>query len=567
MPDLTSRKYLIPIAVITLGLYVCGLSSQYKLTPDSCEYVGTAESLVAGQGLQFNHVRGSIFPPLFALSMAGVTRLVGQDEVPILLMKLLQTVLAVLLAVGTWRLAGKFVSANLARLTGILVLTNITVFQHTMYILSDMLYACLTIWSIVLLEESQTEGKGKWIGGLLLASLAWLTRSVGLTLAGAIFIWSLTSTRTKSGWRQYALAILAPVFVALPWLWWRLSFPTGGLGYMEYWMEITGEKTLAGILVNRLSEMVPILLMRITQIVLNIESGQFHWYFQIPVMMVILTGYAGSWRKKPRLLSWYLLLYMAVMSVWFDQGTRFYLPVLPGLLIFAMLGLDTLRLKLTALSEIRKEIFTVLGLLVICLLLWAGIFSGGRMAPMELVRNGGIYCLPALVVLVLMLSNRITRISRTAIRLMAVLGFLGLYVLIQWGYTGTYALLEHRVLRSREPMFMGYQRYYQMGLWLKEHRDIPAPVLCSNSSIVHLVSGQITCQPQLTARGNYQMFQSGQAKSLLVLRQPELAGPNYGTDLEIVLIQQLLDAYGDHFRMISLPDNERTYLVYEYAGK
>ena len=187
----TVTKYNILItvaAVITLFLYLAGVSSQYKPTPDSSEYMGLAYSLAQGNGYQFNGWVGSYHPPLTPIVLAGIIKIsawLKMTGAPIALMKIGQVVFAVIFALGSWRLGRRYLDEAPARLVGLLVLANILVFQHCMFILTDALYCCLSIWALVLLGDHRN--LRRWAMGVLLIALAWLTRIMGVAMLAGVF--------------------------------------------------------------------------------------------------------------------------------------------------------------------------------------------------------------------------------------------------------------------------------------------------------------------------------------------------------------------------------------------
>jgi hypothetical protein len=257
---------------------------------------------------------------------------------------------------------------------------------------------------------------------------------------------------------------------------------------------------------------------------------------------------------------------MGIMSLWFDQGTRFLLPMLPVLLIYAALGLEWFSQGVSTLSKRTGTIVITLFIFVIFLPVWTIIGRTNQVSPMEMIRNGTLYSLLAGGILVWILINRFVIIPPIKIERMTIKGIVILYIVIQWGYLTGYALLEHRLVQARTPMLMGYQPYYDMGEWLKDFPQIPSPILCRNASVVHLSSGQITCHSKFTSEKNFEMFESGQAKGVLLQREPEVVNPDTNSmdDPALGQIRKMIDEHPNHFKCIDFSDRVPLYIAYEY---
>jgi hypothetical protein len=568
----TSNKWFVFFAgviILSFLLYFISVSNRFKATPDSSAYLGLGQSLAHGQGYQFNGSPARYFPPLLPVILAGVIKLspvASGEQFPIASMKLVQVFLAILLAIGSWRLALRYLSSKCALLTGLLVLANVTVFQHCMLILSDVLYASVSVWALVLLDGRRN--LKYLLGGILLAVSAWLSRSVGLLLGPAVFLWLLFGRREDLNGRKRLVMVLSIFLVcAVPFTLWKFYYSISESDYLEYWRTVTGETTLIGIVIHRLTEMVPIVLTRSVQILLNIETMNLPLYFVVIVFIPVLAGWCRMLRKYRDLPGWYALLYMCVMCIWFDQGTRFYLPVLPLLLIYGMAGLGWLGEVMDRVTWIGR-LGRILAGLTLGVLAWPLIgywWDNHRLPAMiSFLRNGYIYCLPAGAIgLVCLLNCAIVRLKLHPYRI-APACLLMIYVAIGWIYGIGFALLEHGVVTSRGPMLAGYVPYYQMGRWLGEQDELHEPILCANPSIVHLGGGKLT-----RPIGYYEaeiLKQSGQERSVYLAILEQSGIPSETEDPDNCRLREIVNRGSESFEEFKSGGDDPYYHLYIYRG-
>ncbi len=524
MLNFRNSKLLHLLVALTVLLYCLGLSTRLKPTPDSCEYLGTGQSLADGRGLEFNGFESGYYPPFMAMVISVVIRISPEQSFVILSMKIIQLILACLLAVGAGKLAERFIDKSRSRIVLLLVLGNLAVFQHCMYILSDMLFGCLTVWSLVLLEENK--GVRAIAVGVVLGALAWLTRSVGLVLAGAWICYCFSRAVSDKGGRVSFLlkAVLLPPLVAMPWLVWKLYFAAPQVDYFEYWMTVTGEGSIPSIVLNRWQEMVYVVFVRVAQITMNVEFKAT--FFAVMIWGVLLLGFGVLVRRRASLCHWYFLCYIGLMSVWFDQGVRFFMPLLPLLLIYLLAGVE----KVVEWVG-RRPVLTYLCVSVPLLMAAAPIFIAladnprGLLSPEVMIRYGAIYSVLALVGLVIGLVAGSGKMLGVIVKSFAVV-----YLLIFLGYAGIYGMLEHRIVGSRGPMLMGYEPYYVMGEWFGEHGEVPEPILCANESIVHYASGRLARNMGFTAAETMEKFEAGEILGVMLLRDA-LPGANEPMDM------------------------------------
>jgi hypothetical protein len=559
---------ILAVFLISIGLYSVSLSGRYKPTPDSAEYVGFAQSLARGQGYTFNGRDQSCYPPLLsliAIEPMWIADRSGRPEAAIIPLKVILFCAAILFAVGSIGLGFYYLKTIEWVWIGVMVLTNIAVFQHCQYIISDMLYAALALTAIVLVIER--DGWGRWLAASGLLGLACLARSVGLfaVMGFALALLFGKWEHLKLRERLARLAVMLPIALA-GFTYWRMRYGSADDNYIARWQNLTGKTPIVEIVWDRFVSQLSVVPLRSVQIVLNIEQIALPMSFIAVVFLLILLGWGIQFVRRRALPEWCVLSYMAIMSIWFDQGPRFFLPMLPFFLIYLFTAIDWLAERFSRTGP-RARIGVLMGLVTAAVLLSPLIFykiQHGRFpSPMALLREGIIYSLIASVWGIIALISLFVKFSgRWAHRLKA--NFIVVSVSLGILYMAGYAIFEHGLMKSRGPMLEGYMPYYRMGQWLKDQPEAAEPVLCANASIVHLASGTITDQSGVLKEDQVlRKLDAGEYGSVLILEPHDR---NISPDRENALLQNLIESGTDQFRLHATnpsPSGDRYYL-YQY---
>ncbi|KPK76041.1 MAG: hypothetical protein AMJ79_08530 [Phycisphaerae bacterium SM23_30] len=563
------RILILAAGLLGLVLYLGGLSSQFKPTPDSCEYMGLAQALAHSKGYQFNGRDGSRYPPLMPLLLVGLIKVSESTESVVSVVtpaKFTQIILALLFALGAWRLARRYLDQRRAMLAALLVWANLTVFQHCMFILSDVLYGCLSIWAMVLL--SKRLNMRRWIGGIILIALAWMTRSVGILLAAAAIPYLLwAKPHVIEGMKRWVWALLMPVICALPFVLWKYFWADQqGDYYLERWISATDKINLPGIILASFLNMAPTVPLNSVQTLLNIETMTLPIYFAVPGFIVVLIGWGLLFQKHRALPEWYTMFYLGVMSIWFsNQGPRFYLPLLPLLLIYGLTGLTRLRelmAQQNLLGRILRIAVTLAFLVFITPLIQYFIQHKQPRAALILIRNGYVYSLLAALIVLLALLVRMRILRRLPIDKTAGVLFFLTYLGTSWLYSAGFAYLEHGLSKSRGPMLVGYIPYWQMGQWLKQQDRITEPILCAQSAIVHLSGEKITREPDNRIDQTWSRLEKGEYNCVLWLEHPE--NDQRPTDAYNEQIGRLIKKYPHCFQLQANQSGSPQYKLYRY---
>lgn len=204
-------------------------------------------------------------------------------------------------------------------------------------LMSEAPYMALTLLSVwaVVRERTAPEGERRWPAlAIAAACLAALTRSIGVTFLGALFVHWLLERR----YRRAAALALAGSLTAGAWIAWTVMAPAKIVG-RSYIADATfagGESIgLAGVLLRRISVNVPAYLRSSIPTILpqptvpgtSIDNA-------IGLVVVAVLGIAGVWAlwRNARLVVAYLAAYAALLAIWAWNMTRFLVPMVPFML-------------------------------------------------------------------------------------------------------------------------------------------------------------------------------------------------------------------------------------------
>lgn len=556
-------------AIFTLLLYLAGVSNSLKHSVDSAEFVGLAYSLADGYDYQFNG-RVGFFPPFTSTVLAGVIwlcRLVTLGDSTVAGMKIAQVGWAALYAIGSWRLARRYLEKRWAQLVGLLVGVNLFVLQHCMFIMTDMLFCCLSIWALVLLDDDRRVWR--WIAGACLMALAMLTRVIGVTLVLGVFFWLIFGRVESLGFRsRFRRWLLTPVLSVMPLLGWQLYFADSERGYYNWASGETGSGNVFEIMWERFLEVAPIVPVRSVQALMNIEQIdlcgpglRLPLYFTAILFAVLVIGWLCLFIRRRDLVCWYVFFYIGIMSVVADQGPRYFLPLVGLFLIYGIVGVRWLiaAARRVGVFGWLMKLFVGVGLVGLTLPLVQYLWRH-RVAPggVEMLRCGYVYCGLAGVLVALWVLWACKERLRAATGKAALVFTLSVYMALGWMYCGAYAALEQGVVKSRGPMLCGYEHYYKAGLWLGRQEHITEPVLCASRSIVHLASGKITRSPAKDAAETLVLMREGKYGCVLLMKQADVPMPG-----EDVVVEEVVHSSSNAFReVVSGSENGLSYWIY-----
>jgi hypothetical protein len=510
--------------ILACLLHICALSNCHKITPDGILYTGLARSILAGDGPSFNGQEGTIVPPAFPMFLTIPLKLAGTFDMAenwVVWTKFFQTLVIFLLAWGSYKLACQYLDSKTAMLVAFLMICNIGIFQYSTLLTSDILYTCVGVWSLYVFNHRNVHVR-RYLFPIML-SLLLLTRAVGIAMIAAYLLHELfvsitgkcrcrpvgvhgTGTlqsdlppRCKSDRikfkKKLSMAIIISALAYLPYAFWNAQYGLVHLNYAGILKKLIASKGLWGG-VQQMVNHAGLTATRCVQMVLNIEDISIGLYFTLPVFALMLITFAIILFKRTGLAELYMLSYLGISSLWwYDQGVRYFLPLLPLFLIYSFVGLQHVAYSMPGILCQKYRIAWTAGLVLLSVPLLQYVWCNKTLpTPIVIIRDGYAYCLLALFWMLALLVPLPTKCKRyRSLRIM-----LGSVVTVSFltflTYLGAYILLEHRILDYRKPMLCGYDIYYEMGQWLKNQK-VPQPILCSYSSIIHFSSGKITTMP------------------------------------------------------------------------
>jgi len=554
--------------VICGGLYIAGISGQFKPTPDGSLYFGFAQSLARGDGFRFNGYDQCVAPPLTSLMLTGwifIANRLAEPTLAVWMSKLWLVFLVFLTAVGTRRLAIRYVDRVTAAIVGLMVAAHIGIFQRCMFLHSEVGYVCLSVWALALLDHDSR--RKNWIIGGVLMAMALLSRIVGIGLVAALILWWIFGRRQMGQQRKTLLhvSLISALSIGLYAIW-KVNFGSPEMGYFDILCAVADKPDFWSVLYHDLIRNLGIIITRNVQMILNIETYDMPFYYSFILFALIFLGGILQFVQRRSLAEWYLLVYYGIMFFWsYDEGTRYFLPILPLQIIYAITAIQWMAKKLN-----RQRLWLVRSAAVVMFIslgwpLVEGALSiGQNKGFIDSVRNGYVYLLPigaAVTGIALGIRHKVF-LTPSAVRRISIC-FTVVYLVTGWLYFAGYAVLEHRLVTNREPMLLGYNSYYLMGQWLGEQMDVNEPVLCGNQSIICLASGRITRLPAVNQDDTINRIDEGQFGSVLVLAEP--APQTAIMEPYNHQINRIIESHKDNFSLIA-HDEGRGFMLYRPVG-
>ncbi|MGB9404838.1 MAG: hypothetical protein WCA98_14985 [Candidatus Acidiferrales bacterium] len=316
---------------------------------DDGVYIVTAKALAEGKGYRIVSLPDEIpqtkYPPVFPLILAGVWSVAPRFPQNIPLLKLIP-----LLSEVVWLyLVALFVrkksrSLRLACWIAFLTAAAPAVLYMSVVPLSEMTFACLCTGSLLVLldiEDHPDTSTKKLLFASALAAAAILTRTAGfpLILAGAC-----TLFLRKRVPEALKFLVVASLLVS-PWVWWtRTHQPPGSL--YDYYSQanyaswnLVRHFTWPQKAIIFKSNILASLLAPGSLLGMTVASPGF----MILILLIggfVLYGWLLDFRGGLSALNIFLILYAAVIVLWAWPPSRFYIPVLPFLLLYGYMGAD-----------------------------------------------------------------------------------------------------------------------------------------------------------------------------------------------------------------------------------
>ncbi len=407
------RRVIVGITVALALVFGCITAPYYLFGNDPARYVELARSLAHGQGYVYFGQAERSFPPGFPLLLAPVVLLLGGSFVTVARWAAIlgALVFPAVYAFARTRTAALPIAVLTISSAGFLDLIIGNPRSEPIYMVCSL---GLLAWAHYGASRPEPTGRsGAFIAAgtaLLLVSVA--TRSIGLAAVGAVAMVVLERmVRPDRGARRLPLELLIPlvasvVFLVLWFAWTRTApdaeaGPGNGGTYLRNMLLMDphrpglGPVTPVGLL-SRVLQNLAIQLNHAAELLTQLPWIKPRWFSPTTaaVLGLTLAGLRGELRRRSRLGAWYFLGYGAILLFWpYDEGTRFLVPILPFLWVFAILGAH--RIIAAASSGSRRLRLGLISVGSVCLL---GAAVSLRAMPADFSRQDQAFALVWLLV-------------------------------------------------------------------------------------------------------------------------------------------------------------------------
>lgn len=222
--------------IVAIG-FAAAVFDPYLFTGgDNVQYYALARALATGRGYVDLIVPGApietVYPPGFALLLVPFYWLFGGAYTGLKVESLVAGGVALW---ALWALARRDRAVPAwAAAAAVWVFGLYPVFRvYTHWVLSDMSYVAVTLLALVAFqragEVAEDHPWGRWLGGCLLALLAFYVRTAGVALLGA----ALGVALLRRQWRRAGVLAAVVAIGVAPWLLWTSQRPPETGGYLQ----------------------------------------------------------------------------------------------------------------------------------------------------------------------------------------------------------------------------------------------------------------------------------------------------------------------------------------------
>ncbi|HQR35175.1 MAG TPA: glycosyltransferase family 39 protein [Blastocatellia bacterium] len=213
-------------AAIFLAVYLLRLDRIVGLFVDDAWYALLAKSLATGQGYQLINSPSPgilpVYPPVYPFLMSLAYRLWPSFPDNLILLKMVSILAMLMVGWGSYKHFNR--DREWPHLLSLVCALTVTlmpglVFLATSSTMSECVFTAFQLLAVVAIEaavrakDGKTELRNAALGGAL-AATAFLTRSIGLAVIGAGFLYLVKERK----WRSVAVFSVAVVIFAAPWV-------------------------------------------------------------------------------------------------------------------------------------------------------------------------------------------------------------------------------------------------------------------------------------------------------------------------------------------------------------
>ncbi len=372
---LSDRVGMAAVGLLAVALWLPRLRGPMDMRSDSAVYYILGTSIAEGRGYRMLSEPGAVlavqYPPLFPLVAALHQWLLGTSDPVVVAPWLRLTCCAIFIAftLATYAVLRRWLSVAVAVLGTVLVVLQVETFTMSELFYPEILYALLTLCFFLVTRRAQSVGTD--VAAFVLATLAYLTRSVGLALLLAWVMESLLQRRFRQAllrgvaaavpvlaWQGYVASVTrgaeyaqpAYVFQRAPYMFYNVTYAANIGTYVDPMMPERGPASTAD-LVARVVRNVVQLPVKFGEVVSSTRASyELPWQkYRLPspiatpwpvgIVLCIIGGFVmAGWGLMLRDRQWSVVVYTAAsvglmcVTPWPQQFDRYLVPVQPLLM-------------------------------------------------------------------------------------------------------------------------------------------------------------------------------------------------------------------------------------------
>ena len=357
-------------ALVVLLFHGSALRDVWTIDPDASAYVGLAQSLAAGDGYSLDGVPHGKYTPGFPLLLAGLIRATSPDAYLVF-----HGFLVVMLALGVLVTHRLICRMGFPPWAGAVIAWTVAMSQtlcdlSVRYLRTEVPFMALSLGALLLMSDAlgQRRSWGRTALAAAFVAAAISVRMAGVTLAVVPALHLLFPVDGNRGRARAALLLVTVGLVLGGWSTWGASVRSANPEAPDYSTELLAQEprdltktvrvdmpTIDGAgLVRRITGNLEVLARASAVLLTNVDRAGARLPVGLGALALILLGLVTMIRasRPSKDASAYLLATLALYLLWpFNQQERFYVPLLPLLLLAAGLGVVLVYRSLALLSQ------------------------------------------------------------------------------------------------------------------------------------------------------------------------------------------------------------------------
>jgi hypothetical protein len=353
------------LAAAALTYWAAAAPEKFGFYHDDALYVVTAKSLATGQGYRIISLpyepAETKYPPLypFLLSLIWRASPIFPENIPRLMALSAVAMLAFLSLVWLYLVDRRYAAGWVALTAIAAAALNWRTVVLATATLSEALYAALSVGVLWLAEARAGTRPGRFprlVLGIGMGLLV-LTRTSGIALLVAVFVWHLIRRQTSKWLLSFGVASA----IVLSWGLWVRANRTDSENftaayYTSYWRDWSDSLKSAGSAENgnvaAVASLVGNQAFRLMAVSLPVVclGLDYRWYdgkdstlvavgllLLVATTALLVAGFVKQCKRSVRLLHLYILCYLGLHLVWpYTAHDRFLMPLLPFLIVFLL---------------------------------------------------------------------------------------------------------------------------------------------------------------------------------------------------------------------------------------